>query len=359
MMKRGYTMAIAFLLGAGVFAQAPDLEKMDVVLKSLPDGPVAKVQGRNIEKQKFIHLYQAELDRVIREYGTVQVPMEVRAQVAMAVVQTLVERALLYREALGRELTVPEESVLKAWEAQFMELQQALSQKEGREFTEEEVLARLGYSERSQVLSEVERALITQKMRARIIRESEVSIPQETVEEIFNAQTKRFSRPSLLHLKQIYFDPENDTADGGTARERAEDALSRLFAGQSFEAVAKSFSEMPDSKRGGDMGVQPVDRLRPFIVEAAMKMKPDDISDIIESKFGFHIIMLVEKQEASQISLADAEPAIRRGLLAQEGGRVVREHCDALIGNGAEVKVFLELDKNMALLSGRIPKGSE
>ena len=352
-------MTIAFLLGAGVFAQAPNLQKMDVVLKSLPDGPVAKVQGRNIEKQEFIRLYRAELDRVIRESGTREVPPEVRAQLAMALVRTLVERALLYNEALGRELNVSEESVLKAWEAQYTELQKALSQKEGREFTEEEVLAQLGYSERSQVLSKLERALLTEKTRATIIRESEVSITQDEVEEIFKAQSERFTRPTYLHLKQLYFNPEKNSSGAGTARERAEDAHSLLFAGQSFDAVAKSYSDAPDSGRGGDMGRLPADRLPPFMVAAAEHMKSDDISDVLESQFGFHIIMLLEKTEASQTTLAEAEPAIRRDLLAQEGGRIVREHCDALIRNGAEVKIYLELDKNLALLSGRIPRGSE
>ena len=95
------------------------------------------------------------------------------------------------------------------------------------------------------------------------------------------------------------------------------------------------------------------------MVAAAEHIEPDDISDVLESQFGFHIILLVEKTHASQTTLAEAESVIRRGLLAQEGGRVVREHCEALIRNGAEIKVFLELDKNLALLNGRIPKGSE
>ena len=359
MMKRGGTIAIVFLLGAGVFAQAPDLDKMDVVLMSVPDGPIAKVQGRNIAKQEFTRLYQAEIDRITRESGASEVPREVRAKLAMALLRTLVERSLLHTEALARVLTVPEESVLKAWEAQYTELAQAFSQKEGREFTEEEILARLGYSESSEVLSELERALVTEKMRATIIRESEVSISQDTLEEVFNAQSERFRRPSLLHLKQLYFNPENDSANGGTARERAEDARSRLFAGQSFEAVAKNFSDSPDKEKGGDMGPLPPDRLPPFMVAAAEQMQPEDISDLLESQFGIHIVMLVGKTEAVQTTFAEAEPAIRRSLLAQEGGRVVREHCDALIQNGAEVKIFLELDKNLALLDGRRPKGAE
>lgn len=358
-MKRGGMLAIACLLGAAVFAQAPDLDNMDVVLKSVPDGPIAKVQGRNIAKREFIRLYRAELDRIRRESGTRDVPTDVRAQLAVALLRTLVERSLLHTEALARVLTVPEESVLKAWEAQYTELAQVFSQKEGREFTEEEILARLGYSEKSQVLSELERALVTEKMRATIIRESEVSISQKKLEEVFNAQSERLIRPSLLHLKQLYFNPENDSIVGGTARERAEDARSRLFAGQSFEAVAKGFSDSPDKERGGDMGPQPIEQLPPFMVAAAEQMEPEDISDILESQFGIHIILLVERTEAVQTTLAEAAPAIRRSLLAQEGGRVVREHCDALIQNGAKVKIFLELDKNLALLNSRAPKGSE
>lgn len=356
MIKRSVSIVVAILAVAGAYAQAPDLEKMDVVLKSLPDGPVAKVQGKNIEKQEFVRLYEAELERISRGRGSNDIPDISRAELAMMVLRTLVERGLLYNEAIERELTVPEESVLKAWDAQLTQLQQGLSRKEGREFSEDEILAKLGYSEREQVLADIERALLTQKMRATIIRESAVSIDDEKIQEVYEEESEKFIRPALLHLKQIYFSPENDSPEKGTARERAEDALSRLFAGQSFEAVAKNFSDGPDSARGGDMDVVPVELLPPFMVEPAMKMNPDDISDILESEFGFHIILLVKKQEASQTTLTEAEPAIRRDLLAKEGGRIVREHCSALMDNGAEVKVFLELEKNLALLNGELGK---
>lgn len=359
MIKRSVWMAVAVLAAVGAFAQAPDLEKMDVVMKSLPDGPVAKVQGKNIEKNEFVRLYNAELDLVERRRGTNDLPDTARAELAMVVLRTLVEHSLLYNEALKRELTVSEDSVLKAWDAQLAKFQQELFRREGTEFSEDEILAKLGYSKREQVLANIERALLTEKMRATIIRESDVSIDDEEIQEVFDAESENFERPPLLHLNQLFFDPKNDSPAKGTARERAEDALSRLFAGQSFEAVAKSFSETPDSARGGDMGLQPVNRLRPFIVEAAMKMKPDEISDVFESEFGLHIIMLVEKREASKTTLAQAAPAIRRELHDREGDRIVREHCKILMDNGAEVKVFLELSENLALLNGDLRKERE
>ncbi len=352
-------MTVTIIAAVGASAQAPDLEKMDVVMRSLPDGPVAKVQGKNIEKNEFVRLYRAELDLIERSRRTDDLPDASRAELAMMVLRTLVNQSLLHNEALERELEVSEERVEKAWKARFAEFQQELYRMEGTEFSEDEVLSKLGYSKREQVLANLERALLTEKMRTIIIRESDISISDEEVQEAFDAQSEKLSRPALLHLNQLFFDPKNDSPEKGTARKRAEDALSRLFAGQSFEAVARSFSEAPDRERGGDMGVVPVNQLPPFMVEAAMDMAPDDISGVIESEFGFHIIMLVLREDASKITLAEVAPAIRRDLQKKEGDRTVREHCRALMDDGAEVRIFLELQKNLALLNGDLRKERE
>ena len=326
---------------------------MDIVLKSVPDGPVAKVQGTNIDGSAFVQLYRQELARAIRLRESRELPDEARAQLAMLVLGTLVEREVLYKEALDRELVLTEESVLRAWDAQQAQLREALSTTDGTEVSEEDILARLGFTEREEVLTQIRRAMLTEKMRATVIRESEVSISDEEVAEAFNSRSDRFDRPPSLHLKQIYLNPQMDSTEGGKARKRAENALERVFGGQRFESVARTFSDAPDHNEGGDMGRVPIDKLPPFMVEAAADLESGDVSDVIESKFGFHIIMLVERQEGSRTSIEELTPIIRRNILAQQGARVVREHCDALIEAGAEVIVFLELEKNLALKRGR------
>lgn len=345
-MKHTALACMALFAAFGVFAQAPDLDSMDVVLKSVPDGPVAKVQGTNIESADFVRLYRTELGRVMRENGSTDIPDVARVQLAMLTLGTLVERELLYREALDTGLTVSEESVSKAWEAQQAQVRRSLMGESGRELPEADILSKLGYTDRSQVLDRLERALLTEKMRATVLRESGVSISDEQIDAAIAGAAQAVDRPSQMHLKQIFIDPKKDP-DG--ARKRAEDALGRVFAGQRFEAVAKAFSEAPDAVAGGDMGMLSVTQLPPFMIAAVEEIEPGDITDIIESEFGLHIVMLVERMEARQRTREELEPLVRRGLLAEQGVQLVHSHCEALVQDGAEVLVFLELNKNLSL----------
>lgn len=340
-------IAVVVLLAAAAYAQAPDLEGMDIVLKSMPDGPFAKVEDTNIGRAEFVRLYTAELGRIAREGGPKDLPDVERARLAMEVRRVLVQRTLLYNDALRRRITVPEESVLKAWDAQLAQLQQQLLRTKGREFSESEVLSELGYREREEVLADLERALITEKMRARVVREGELAIDDAEIKDVYDSESERFQKPATLHLKQIYFDTRKNAPQRGVARQRADEARGRLFAGQSFEAVARVASDAPKDKL--DMGLLPAHMYLPVMVEVAKTMAPGDISEIFESEFGLHIVTLVSKQEASRATLADAEPHIRRDLLVQRSAQTVDEYCEALEQNGAEVKVFLELGKNLSL----------
>ena len=108
MIERIIAFSVALFIAPATYSQAPVLERMDIVLKSLPDGPVARVEGTSIGRQEFARLYEAELQRVSREGGLQDLPDEARAQLAMSALRMLVERALLYNEAIDRELTVPE-----------------------------------------------------------------------------------------------------------------------------------------------------------------------------------------------------------------------------------------------------------
>lgn len=339
---------LALAMPCAVDAQAPNLERMDIVLKSVPDGPVAKVQGENIERGEFVRFYSSELERLMRDNNTVDVPDLARAELAQLCLATLVERRLLHQLAVERELSVPDESVEKAWRTQLTQVQEMLKRREGREFSEEEVLRTLGYGSVSEVMEDIEYALLTEKMRATVIRESGLTVEEADVKRIVEEERAKLSRPDQLHLKQIFINPENhDTL--ADARKAAEAALGKVYSGQTFESVASALSNSPDRRNGGDMGMLPVSALPPFMVKCAESLQPGDITEVVESEFGFHVLQLVGRQSGANISIEEATPIIRRQLMTQEGTRVVHEYCDQLINDGAEVKVFLALDRNLAL----------
>jgi peptidyl-prolyl cis-trans isomerase SurA len=76
---------------------------------------------------------------------------------------------------------------------------------------------------------------------------------------------------------------------------RARAALEQIRRGESFAKVAASYSDAPDGLSGGVMGSRPLDRLPALYADAVKDLKPGEVSDILRSPAGFHIVMLISK----------------------------------------------------------------
>ncbi len=83
-------------------------------------------------------------------------------------------------------------------------------------------------------------------------------------------------------------------------RSRAEQAYMQIKAGEDFGKVAATFSDAPDALTGGVLATRPLDRLPTLFAEAVAKMNPGDVSDVLRSPAGFHIVKLVAREEAKQ-----------------------------------------------------------
>ena len=84
-------------------------------------------------------------------------------------------------------------------------------------------------------------------------------------------------------------------------RKRAEEALGRLQNGQDFGQIAASFSEAPDAMSGGMLEPRPADRLPTLYAEAIINLKPGELTSILRSPAGFHIVKLFDRKGNSAI----------------------------------------------------------
>lgn len=84
-------------------------------------------------------------------------------------------------------------------------------------------------------------------------------------------------------------------------RKRADEALSQLRSGTDFRKVAVSFSDAADALQGGNMGWRPADRLPELFVESVAALKPGDVTPVLRSPAGFHILRLNDRRGGTAV----------------------------------------------------------
>jgi len=125
---------------------------------------------------------------------------------------------------------------------------------------------------------------------------------------------------------------------------RAQAALDQLRRGENFAKVAASYSDAPDGLTGGVMDARPLDRLPALYGEAVKKLQPGEVSDILRSPAGFHIVKLMAKQGAG-----GAKPTL---ALKQTRARHILVKVNELVSEA-------EARRKLVVLKERIDNGAD
>ena len=158
--------------------------------------------------------------------------------------------------------------------------------------------------------------------KATLKRELNIAVSDAEAETYYTNHAADFEEPETAHARHILLmtiDPSNrtplSTNTVAAKRKQIDDLLNRAKAGEDFGALAKQYSEDPGSKENnGELPEFPRGQMVPEFEAAAFTLAPNQISDVITTAYGFHIIKLLEKKAAKKVDFATAAADIKEGL---------------------------------------------
>jgi peptidyl-prolyl cis-trans isomerase D len=177
----------------------------------------------------------------------------------------------------------------------------------------------------------------------------------------YEEQLETYSVPEQVTARHILIraDSDGDSEALDEARARAIATRERVMGDEAFEDVAKEVSEDPGSSAsGGDLGTFARGVNAAKLEEAAFSLEPGDISDVIQSEFGFHIVKVEAHEPASTRSFEEVGPELARSHveseLAASTARVLAEELAAAVAAGQSLEEAsrerdLSLERTVAL----------
>jgi len=169
--------------------------------------------------------------------------------------------------------------------------------------------------------------------------ENGVQVTQADLQAYYDKQRDQYRIPEQVKVSHILIKtplpgPDGKVDEKGVteAQHRAEDLLKQIKGGAKFEDVARKYSEDPGSaKQGGSLGMIGRGRTVPEFEKAAFSLPKGQISDLVKSSYGFHIIRVEDKQEAHMKTLDEVKADIEPLLKQQKVQQLAQKQAEALV----------------------------
>lgn len=317
----GVSLVVAIALTGTAFSaeKKKTASKKTSAVSSPPANVVAKVNG--------VAITRAELDRATKfmlaqNQNQKELTAEEKKKADAAVLEQLISAELLYQA--GKKLKIADvdsriANQIKLGKSKFPSTaaydkalkDSGLTEKELEEFARKEIYIN---------------NLIEQEIA------SKVTISDADAKKFYDENTDKFKQSESVQASHILIgvDPKLTADEKAKAKEKAEGLLKRAKAGEDFATLAKDNSTCPSKAQGGNLGYFGRGQMVPEFEKAAFALKSGEISDIVETKFGYHIIKVTDKKAAGTVAFDDAKNDIANYLKIQKIQQNISAFVDKL-----------------------------
>lgn len=257
--------------------------------KTVP-AKAADINGIAIPYKDFEHQLNMFKQQALK--GTAgQLPDALNKRLKEQVIQKMVTDELLFQEATKQGV-----------KADSNEIENRMTSIKNR-FQDEkqfqEKLNEAGLTEKK-LRNQIRRqALIGELIKKEIA--PQVNVTPQDAKKYYDENPEKFRQPERVRAQHILMkvekgDSENKKAE---ARDKLKKLQKRILAGEDFSNLAREHSQGPSNVRGGDLGYfKKGQMVKPF-EEVAFKLAPNEVSDIVETRFGYHLIKVLDHQPES------------------------------------------------------------
>jgi peptidyl-prolyl cis-trans isomerase C len=291
---------------------------------------IAVVNGTIITQGEFDRVLNYERRRATQSGQ--QIPDAQMAKVENNILDSLIVGELLFQESKKKGIQVKPDTVTE----QFMNIKQRFpSEAEFKKALEENNMTE------SKIRADIKRDMAIQQLIDKEVVQK-VQITDEESKTFYDTNPQLFQQPERVKASHILIKvDEGATAEKkAEARKKIKEVRQKVQKGEDFAELAKTYSEGPSAPRGGDLDFFGRGQMVKPFEDAAFSLKPNETSDIVETKFGYHLIKVVDKQPAKTIAYADVKDRINKNLKDQKLRTERRLYFDKL-KKDAKVEKFL------------------
>jgi len=340
---RSCSLNLKILLCLAIFLTVSGLncKKKDTDKPSTDSGVniAVTINGINILESDIDKLVKPQLDMIAKQ--SAQLPPTFAEQYAKQLreqfLEQMIRRHLLDQKVKEANIVITDEEVVSTIE------EIATSQKEPLSLEEfKKKMAEYGQSF-DEVKEEVREGLARNKfMQAHWA--GKIDVTEEDARKYYDENSKQFETPEQVRASHILIkpllsdpnidpnvDPNEDEARArAKAKENAEDLLKQIKDGADFVELAKTHSTCPSAPKGGDLGFFPRGQTTPAFEDVAFELEIGQISEIVETEYGYHIIKVTDHKEASTTTFDQAKDDIIRQLTQKKQSELAEEYIESL-----------------------------
>jgi peptidyl-prolyl cis-trans isomerase C len=282
--------------------------------------PVAVVNGVKISKKEYDREINLQL-QTASQRGR-QIPEAMLPKLKADILNNLIDRELLYQESQKKNISVKAEEV----DLQIKTIKDRFANQE--EF--EKTIAEMGLTE-ADIKSEIEHNMaIRDLIDTQVI--DKITISESETKAYYDENPSFFKKPEQVKASHILIKVAPDATDMQKAQKRIEIAKiqQKVKDGQDFATLAKEYSEGPSNENGGDLGYFGRGQMVKPFDDAVFALNPGQVSDIVETKFGYHIIKVFDKKPETIMAYADIKDRLAQHLKSQRVDQEAKTYIESL-----------------------------